>query len=188
MRHLPLLLLAFLALGAAGTSRADETVWSALRAGGVYVLMRHERAPGTGDPARFKLGDCTTQRNLDGTGRAAARRTGARLKSEGVRVTRVLTSQWCRCRETARLLDVGPVRDAPYLNSFFRDRSTRGDQTAALRARVSRALPSGVVVLVTHQVNITALTDIFPREGELIVLKPVPGAGRGFSIVGRLRP
>ena len=188
MRHFRFLLLALVCLTAAGTARASDAVWAALKEGGVYVLMRHENAPGTGDPASFRLGDCSTQRNLDDTGRAAARRTGARLKQEKVGVALVLTSQWCRCRETARLLNLGPVADAPYLNSFFADRSTRGAQTARLRERVSRPLSGGVAILVTHQVNITALTDIFPRQGELIVLKPVPGGERGFSIVGRLQP
>lgn len=170
------------------TAMANEKVWSAMRSGGVYVLMRHERAPGTGDPARFRLGDCASQRNLDRAGRAAARRTGERLRAAGIRTSLVLTSQWCRCRETARLLDLGPVTAAPYLNSFFRDRSTQGRQTARLRTRVSTRLSGGIAILVTHQVNITALTGIVPAEGELIVLRPAPGSDRGFRLVGRLQP
>ena len=190
MRHVLFILgcLAATATAPATKAGASEQIWSALRAGGVHVLMRHERAPGTGDPATFRLGDCATQRNLDAAGREGARRTGARLTAEGVKVALVLTSQWCRCRETARLLGHGTAIDAPYLNSFFGDRSTRNVQTAALRARVAKTIPGGVAVLVTHQVNITALTGIFPRQGEILVLRPSPGTEKGFVLVGRLKP
>lgn len=182
------LFLTILLLAAPVSVRADDTLWKAMRDGGVYVLMRHERAPGTGDPANFRIGDCTTQRNLDAAGRAQSRRTGQRLRDAGVRTIAVLTSQWCRCRETAQLMAVGPVRDAKFLNSFFRNRSTADRQTQALRKRVSTPLSGGVIILVTHQVNITALTNIFPSQGELILLRPAPGSTSGFQLVGRLRP
>ncbi|WEZ83964.1 histidine phosphatase family protein [Rhizobium sp. 32-5/1] len=144
--------------------------WLALRAPGTHALMRHAQAPGTGDPDDFRLGDCTTQRNLDEIGRTQARAAGATIRANNVHLTLVLASQWCRAMETARLLGFGPVEEAPQLNSFFADRSTRASQTEAIVARLQSAPPTEKLMLVTHQVNITALTGIVPRSGEITVI------------------
>lgn len=135
------------------------------------VVLRHARAPGTGDPPNFRLGDCSTQRNLSPEGREQAARIGARLRAAGLASTTVYSSQWCRCLETARNLAVGPVAELPALNSFFSFPGRESDQTRALRAWIASADLGRPVVLVTHQVNITALTGIFPAEGEILILR-----------------
>lgn len=135
-----------------------------------HAILRHAIAPGTGDPANFTLGDCTTQRNLDDRGRAQAEAIGAAIRATGIRIHRVLTSQWCRSAETARLLGLGAVIEEPALNSFFADRSTRDVQTEATRALLAALPASETAVLVSHQVNITALTGIYPRSGEVVVI------------------
>ncbi len=135
------------------------------------VVLRHARAPGTGDPPNFRLGDCSTQRNLSPEGREQSARIGARLRAAGLASTTVHSSQWCRCLETARNLAVGPVVELPALNSFFSFPGRESDQTRALRAWIASADLSRPVVLVTHQVNITALTGIFPAEGEILILR-----------------
>jgi broad specificity phosphatase PhoE len=139
------------------------------------VVLRHARAPGTGDPPNFRLGDCSTQRNLSGAGRQQAARIGRRLREAGLAETKVYSSQWCRCLETARELAVGPVVELPPLNSFFEASDRERGQTEALRAWIASANLSRPVVLVTHQVNITALTGIFPAEGEILILRREPG-------------
>jgi len=187
MRCAPLvaLLLYFAALTGSPASAATEETEALQRLGepGTHAIMRHAIAPGTGDPASFSLGDCTTQRNLDDRGRSQARAIGAAIRATGVSVTKVLSSQWCRSAETARLLDLGPVNEAPALNSFFADRSTRDAQTEATR-RLLAELPDGeTAVLVSHQVNITALTGVYPRSGEIVVLKI--GNDGAVEVVGR---
>ena len=97
---------------AADIASADEaeTVWTALRAGRHVALMRHTDAPGgVGDPPGFRLDDCASQRNLSAKGRADAARIGARLRSERIAVERIVSSPWCRCMDTATLLELGPV-------------------------------------------------------------------------------
>jgi phosphohistidine phosphatase SixA len=149
---------------------ADEAAWTAFSEPGTVALLRHALAPGTGDPAEFTLGDCATQRNLNDVGRAQAARIGEAVRARGIEIDRVLTSQWCRCAETAALLRLAEVEFYPALNSFFRDRSTRTSQTAEVRAFLS-GLPAGEkAILVTHQVNITALTGVYPQAGELILV------------------
>ena len=124
--------------GAANVHAAEQGDLAAqIAKPGHIVMMRHALAPGTGDPSNFALGDCATQRNLSEAGRRQARRTGQFLREAGVRAARVLSSQWCRCLETARLLDLGPVEPLPALNSFFEARSA-GRRRPARCARPSR--------------------------------------------------
>ncbi|EKV30341.1 Phosphoglycerate mutase family protein [Caenispirillum salinarum AK4] len=164
---------------------AEDALWSALKEGGHVVLVRHALAPGTGDPSNFALDDCSTQRNLNDTGRRQARDTGDAFRAHDVPVSRVLTSQWCRCVETAELLDLAPVEEEPLLNSFFRDRSRGPAQIAGLEDLIA-GLPrdGGTVVMVTHQVVITGLTDVFPASGEMVVLRLDPGGG--WTQAGRM--
>ena len=143
--------------------------------------MRHAHAPGTGDSARFRLDDCTTQRNLDVRGREQAREIGAAIRAAGVTVDRVLTSQWCRCRDTARLLDLGPVEELPALNSFFRNPARADRQTAELRQFLLGLPPGEIVILVTHYVNIRAFTGRGAASGEVFLLKI--GRDRTISVV-----
>jgi len=155
---------------------------SALKAPGVVALMRHALAPGTGDPAAFQLGDCATQRNLDARGRAQARETGAALRAAGVAFDHVWSSRWCRARDTARLMDMGRVVEQPPLDSFYAGRGDAEGQTEAT-LRMIEALPDAArVLIVTHQVNITALTGLGVGSGEIIVTQRGP---EGLIPVGR---
>jgi phosphohistidine phosphatase SixA len=148
--------------------------------------MRHADAPGGGDPPGFVLGDCTTQRNLSDDGRAQAQRAGEMLKTAGVRVDRLLSSRWCRTLETARLLGVGVVEPFAPLDSFFSDTAAGPGRTAAVAGHLQE-IGTRTYVLVTHQVNITALTGIFPALGEMIVVKPDAGNPGRPTVVGRIR-
>ncbi len=167
-----LLAVALLAALLAASAPADaDTRLARLSEPGIVAIMRHALAPGFSDPTSFALDDCATQRNLDERGRAQARETGRAIRAAGASVDRVLTSQWCRCRDTARLLGLGPVEELPALNSFFRDRSRAGAQTAELR-KFLLGLPRGeTVVLVTHYVNIQALTGRGAASGEVLLLE-----------------
>jgi phosphohistidine phosphatase SixA len=163
---------------------AAEPVWDALRSGGKIVILRHASTePGLGDPPGFRLDDCATQRNLSEAGRTEARRIGAAFVSRAIPVARVLSSRWCRCVETARLA-FGRVEPWASLDSFFDDRSREPQQTRAVRALIAEPLTGGNLILVTHQVNITALTGVAPAMGEMVVLSPEPPGG--FKIIGRL--
>ena len=153
-----------------GTAWASAEGWEAMRQPGAIAVMRHAYAPGTGDPDNFRLGDCTTQRNLNDQGRDQARRIGAAFRANGVEIDRVLTSQWCRSAETAELLGLGTPEPLPSLNSFFDARHRRAEQTEETLAFL-RAQPADQrLILVTHQVNITALTGRGTASGEFVVI------------------
>ncbi len=126
---------------------------------GRVLMLRHANAPGIGDPPEFRLGDCSTQRTLDAVGRAQAAELGAKLARAGVVRARIYSSQWCRCLETAKLLGLGPVEELPALNSFFGRAPDREANLVALRAFLANLPIDGPpVILVTHQVTISAVT------------------------------
>jgi phosphohistidine phosphatase SixA len=159
-------------LSAAVPARADEAAaWAALREGGKIVLMRHATTnPGVGDPPGFRLDDCSTQRVLSSAGRDQAKSIGAALRENGVKAGRILTSAWCRCVDTAELMDLGPVEVFEPLNSFFGQGDVADKQTDSVRKLIGEWKGPGTLVLVTHQVNVTALTGVFPASGEMVVL------------------
>lgn len=162
----------------------DAAAWTFLRTGEHLALMRHALAPGAGDPPDFALDDCTTQRILSQEGRDQAERIGAAARAHGITAARVLSSQWCRCLETAALLGLGPVEPLPALNSFFRQADHGTDQTLAVEAWIAGQPLERPTFLVTHQVNITALTGVYPRSGEILIV--APGAGGKLALVDRL--
>lgn len=169
------LLLGALGAGFAGFAQAQPpALWSALRAGGVAILLRHAQTePGVGDPAGFRIDDCSTQRNLSEEGRRQAQRIGAALSAQGIRVDRVLSSQWCRCLDTARLaFPQHRIEPFPALNSFFEDRSEEPGRTREARARIAAIRAPGNVVFVTHHVNILALTGETAGPGEAVLVSP----------------
>ena len=167
------------------TAAGNASAWEALRGGGAVALFRHTTAPGTGDPPGMRLDDCATQRNLDEAGRAQARRIGEAFRAEGVAVGAVLTSRWCRARETADLAFPGLARAEPAFDSFFYERAEGPGRTARARRILLDWGGPGALVVATHQVNITALTGAFPSSGEGLVLKR---SGGDLVVVGRVKP
>ena len=158
-----------------------------LNEGGYALMLRHATAPGVGDPDNFRLGDCASQRNLSDEGRAEARRLGERLRAKGIASAEVYSSQWCRCLETAELLDLGPVEQLPALNSFFSRPAERAPNLDALRRFLADLPGDGPpVILVTHQVTISAITGRDTVSGEAVVLA-VDGTGRP-PVAGTIEP
>ena len=184
----PGLLLGLLSLmmAAPGVAATEGALWQALRGGGHAALLRHAIAPGTGDPENFLIDDCGTQRNLSDEGRDQAARIGARFRANGIERADVFSSQWCRCLDTARRLDLGNVKPLPILNSFFGRYDRRDEQTAALSAWLNEAKLDRPIVLITHQVNISALTGIHPTSGELVIVR-VDNDG-AISVTGTIEP
>lgn len=182
------MLVLVLAASLVAPSRAAQLLpLSDLAKPGRVLMLRHALAPGIGDPPQFKLADCSTQRQLDAVGRAQAVALGQRLAAAGVPRARVWSSQWCRCLETARLLAVGDVVELPALNSFFGRAETAQSRLAELR-RFLEGLPANgpPVILVTHQVTITAFTGegIAAGAGALFEVRP----GGELRLLGEIAP
>ena len=156
-----------------------------MKDGGHILMIRHALAPGTGDPANFRIGDCATQRNLDDRGRNQARSIGDWLRTQGIGSARVYSSQWCRCLETAKLLEMGSVTELQALNSFYELTQNREPNLKALRKFIAEQPSNGdLIILVTHLVTISAIANEGVSSGEGVLLKLSVDAP--YEIVGRL--
>jgi phosphohistidine phosphatase SixA len=157
-------------------SAKDLAIWDTLQGTnpkGYVLLIRHALAPGVGDPANFRLGDCSTQRNLSQEGRHDARDIGNWLQRREVGIFRIESSRWCRAKETAELLGIGRVNLNRNLDSLFEDSDPiRSIQTIRIRNKiVNHRQTKGLLVLVGHFVNVSALTGIALESGEGVLVR-----------------
>jgi phosphohistidine phosphatase SixA len=159
-------------LAGAGAHAHPEGL-SLLRSGSHVLLMRHALAPGVGDPPGYDLARCETQRNLDAQGRQQAQRIGQWLRSQGLDHAHVYSSPWCRCRDTAAQLGLGPVTVEPALASFFDQPDQSAAQTRRLQAFVAQSLRQGKtpLVLVTHHVNIRDFMGQNIGSGDMVLAR-----------------
>ena len=172
-------------LAMAGVDSDSKEMIERMKAGGHILMIRHALAPGTGDPANFQIGDCSTQRNLDDRGREQAKAIGDWLRTNGITSAKVYSSQWCRCLETAGLLEMGTVAQLPALNSFYELTQDREPNLKALRKFIAEQPSEGVlIILVTHLVTISAIANEGVSSGEGLLLKL--NEDSPYEIVGRL--
>jgi len=176
-----------LALGM--NASADEAGMAALRSGGHVLMIRHGlTTPGAGDPLGFKLEDCKTQRNLIEAGRAESRKLGTLLRTQEIKIERVLSSEWCRCVETAELIGAGTVVREPALNNLYGRPQNRERQLREMRALIAAWKGPGNLLLSTHGANMGALMSINPDTAAGVVLRPAHETSEGFRVVGRISP
>jgi len=171
----------------AWSASGDRDLWKALRGGGHVLLIRHAATEaGMGDPPGFQLGDCATQRNLSDAGRESATQLGERVRRERVPIVKVYTSPWCRCRDTATLA-FGQAEDWEALSSFFDMPHREAEYAERMLRRISgyaTRKPGGNVVMVTHNVNIAALTKLSVATGEIVAVRP--DGCCGLKVAGRI--
>jgi broad specificity phosphatase PhoE len=185
-----LLAVAAFTLPALAGEVTDEALWSLLRKGGQLVLVRHAlTTPGVGDPSGMKLDECATQRNLNDEGRREAVQLGETLRRQGVSPQRLLSSPWCRCIETARLVFGQAPQIQAELGNLFDRPEQEAAQTQALRRLLADAAQPqsevrGNVFMFTHGSTVSALLGVTPAMTEMVILTPQPG---GFRLAGRLR-
>ena len=151
---------------------------------GNVLLIRHALAPGFGDPQNFDFNDCSTQRNLDGEGREQAFRIGEKIKAAGIKFSKIFSSQWCRCLETAKYMNLGEINVEPGLNSFFQGIVPK-DKTLSILLKRLESVESKqeLVLMVTHQVTITAVTGITVSSGGAVAFNAKSGKSREVKIL-----
>ena len=132
------------------------------------IFLRHALAPGVGDPENFIKEDCSTQRNLNNKGRLQARLIGNYLRSTNLKFSQILTSEWCRCIDTAKELNLGQWTTFSGLNSFFQEYEKKDQVMNKLQKKLDSLGYSDLALFVTHQVVISEQTGIVPRSGETV--------------------
>ena len=145
--------------------------WGSAQDGDKIILIRHSIAPGSGDPPGFQIKDCKTQRNLSQEGIDQSKRIGKLFKKNKIKIDQVLSSQWCRCKDTARYA-FKSYEEFSALNSTYQASFAKNE---AKQIKIIKNFinawngKEGNLILVTHYSIITAITDAIPRSGEIVI-------------------
>ena len=152
-----------------------------LEEGGKLIFIRHAYAPGGGDPDNFNLNDCSTQRNLSKEGQRQAEYIGEFFRNNKVKIDKVLSSEWCRCKETAKIAFKNFSTNS-FLNSFYSSKfaKNKDKQVKALKEYIKKFKSDKNLVLVTHYVLISEILNYGPSSGEIVV------SNKNLNIIGSL--
>ena len=169
MKYFKIILIFFLFL-LNKTSFADENIVEILKKGGNIIFIRHAIAPGNGDPQNFDISNCSTQRNLSKDGELQALKIGKFFKENNIKLTKVLSSEWCRCKDTAKIA-FGNYETKNFLNSFYDERfsENKDKQILDFQKFIRNWNKTGNLVLVTHYVVIFEILDLTTSSGEIVI-------------------
>ena len=169
MKYLKIILIFFLFL-LNKTSFANENIVEILKKEDNIIFIRHATAPGNGDPPNFNILDCSTQRNLSKNGELQSVKIGKFFKKNDIKITKVLSSEWCRCKDTAKIA-FGSYETKNFLNSFYEERFSKNKEKQILDFRkfIKNWDYSGNLVLVTHYVVISDILDLATNSGEIVI-------------------
>ena len=169
MKYFKIILIFFLFL-LNKTSFANENIVEILKKENNIIFIRHAIAPGNGDPQNFDISDCSTQRNLSKDGELQALKISKFFKENDIKFTKVLSSEWCRCKDTAKLA-FGSYETKNFLNSFYDEQFSKNKdkQISDFQKFIKNWDYSGNLVLVTHYVVISEILDLATSSGEIVI-------------------
>ena len=181
MKLLRFFLIIFISLTSAVKADLNKKLINQLEEGGKLIFIRHAYAPGSGDPDNFNLNDCSTQRNLSKEGQRQAEYIGEFFRNNKVKIDKVLSSEWCRCKETAKIAFKNFSTNS-FLNSFYSSKfaKNKDKQVKALKEYIKKFKSDKNLVLVTHYVLISEILNYGPSSGEIVV------SNRNLNIIGSL--
>ena len=181
MKLLRFFLIIFISLTSPVKADLNKKLINQLEEGGKLIFIRHAYAPGSGDPDNFNLNDCSTQRNLSKEGQRQAEYIGEFFRNNKVKIDKVLSSEWCRCKETAKIAFKNFSTNS-FLNSFYSSKfaKNKDKQVKALKEYIKKFKSDKNLVLVTHYVLISEILNYGPSSGEIVV------SNRNLDIIGSL--
>ena len=174
-------LIIFISLTTPIKADLNKNLLNQLEEGGKLIFIRHAYAPGGGDPDDFNLNDCSTQRNLNEEGRDQAKYIGEFFKKNKIKIDKVLSSEWCRCKETAEIA-FKDFSTNSFLNSFYSSKFAKNKQKQIkmLNNYVKKFTSDKNLILVTHYVLISEVLDYAPSSGEIVV------SDKNFNMIGNI--
>jgi phosphohistidine phosphatase SixA len=174
-------LIIFISLTTSIKADLNKNLLNQLEEGGKLIFIRHAYAPGGGDPDDFNLNDCSTQRNLNEEGRDQAKYIGEFFKKNKIKIDKVLSSEWCRCKETAEIA-FKDFSTNSFLNSFYSPKFAKNKQKQIkmLNNYVKKFTSDKNLILVTHYVLISEVLDYAPSSGEIVV------SDKNFNMIGNI--
>ena len=160
----------FISLASSVKADFNKDLFNQLKEGGKLIFIRHAYAPGSGDPDNFNLNDCSTQRNLSEEGRKQAEYIGEFFRDKKIKIDKVLSSEWCRCKETAKIAFKNFSTNS-FLNSFFSHEYSKNKdkQIKSLKAYVEKFKSDKNLIFITHYVLISEVLNYGPSSGEIVV-------------------
>jgi len=181
MKFLRFFLIIFISLTSTIKADLNKKLINQLEDGGKLIFIRHAYAPGSGDPDNFNLNDCSTQRNLSKEGRKQAKYIGEFFKNKKIKVDKVLSSEWCRCKETA-VIAFSNYKTESFLNSFFSNkfRKNKDLQIKNLKSYIDKWDKKKNLILITHYVVILEILDYAPSSGEIVI------SDMNFKLIGSI--
>ena len=181
MKFLKFLIIIFISLTTAIKADLNKNLINQLEDGGNLIFIRHAYAPGSGDPNNFNLNDCSTQRNLSDDGRQQAKYIGNFFRKNKIKIEKVISSEWCRCKETAKIAFKDFTTDS-FLNSFYSMKyaKNKDKQIEALNSYVKNFKSNKNLILITHYVVISEVLNYGPSSGEIVV------SDKNFNIIGNI--
>ena len=182
MKIIKFLIIIFISLTTAIKADLNKNLLNQLEDGEKLIFIRHAYAPGGGDPDNFNLDDCSTQRNLNKEGREQAKYIGEFFKKNEIKIYKVLSSEWCRCKDTAKIAFKNFSTNS-FLNSFYSSRfaKNKDKQIKMLNNYVKRLKSDKNLILVTHYVLISEVLNYAPSSGEIVV------SDKDFNIIGSVK-
>ena len=179
MKFLRFFIIIFISLTTSIKADLNKNLIKQLEDGGKLIFIRHAYAPGNGDPNNFNLDDCSTQRNLNSIGRKQAKDIGEFFRENKIKIYKVLSSEWCRCKETADIA-FNNYSTNSFLNSFYSSKyaKNKNKQVEALNDYVKKFKSDKNLIFVTHYVLISEVLNYGPSSGEIVV------SDKNFNIVG----
>ena len=181
MKFLRFFIIIFISLTTPIKADLYKNLINQLEDGGKLIFIRHAYAPGNGDPAGFNLNDCSTQRNLSDDGRKQAQRIGEFFTKNKIEIDKVLSSEWCRCKETAKIAFKNYSTNS-FLNSFYSSKFSKNKdkQVKAFNYYVKNLESNKNLIFVTHYVFISEVLNYGPSSGEIVV------SDKNLNIIGSL--
>ncbi len=181
MKIFKFLIIIFISLTTSIKADLNKNLLNQLDDGGKLIFIRHAYAPGGGDPQNFNLNDCSTQRNLNNEGRKQAQYIGEFFKKNEIKIDKVLSSEWCRCKETARIAFKNFSTNS-FLNSFYSSKyaKNKDKQIKMLNNYIKKFKSDKNLILVTHYVLISEVLNYAPSSGEIVV------SDKNFNMIGSI--
>jgi len=181
MRHINIIILFFISLTFSNQANSNEKIIESLNQGGKIIFIRHAYAPGGGDPTNFNLNDCSTQRNLNDEGIYQSKKIGEFFTKNKIKIDKVLSSEWCRCKDTAKYAFNNYITFKA-LNSFFdaKFQKNKKKQIDQLTNYIINWNSEKNLVLVTHFVVISEMLGTGVSSGEIII------SDKNYNIIGSI--
>ena len=182
MKFLKFFIIIFISLTTSVKADLSKNLINELEKGEKLIFIRHAYAPGGGDPNNFNLNDCSTQRNLNDAGREQAEQIGKFFRKNKIKIDKVLSSEWCRCKETAKIAFKNFSTNS-FLNSFYSPKyaKNRNKQIKALKDYIKKYQSNKNLILVTHYVLISDVLNYAPSSGEIVV------SDKNLNMVGTIK-